>query len=118
MKYAKESVKRKRNSRRRRPRLLPTAILMLVLLASTACRTPCQTATGSEAYRVILYSMVGDLPSFPDWPDVEWTFRDGLYCLTEDDADRILDYAENALPLFLWELKQRERRLDIMLEGL
>ena len=65
-----------------------------------------------------MVSMVPSLPEIPSFPVLHWTYRDGLYGLEEEDADRLLDYGENALPLFVHELKTYEAKLDAVLSRL
>ena len=51
-------------------------------------------------------------------PEVMWIYYDGMYCLTEEDADRILDFKENTLPQFLWKLEQYKKEINIVFDAL
>ena len=62
--------------------------------------------------------MVPVLPEVPSLPELKWTYHDGLYCLDEHDADKLLNYGENDLPLFRWRLEQYRRELEAILERL
>ena len=62
--------------------------------------------------------MMPSLPSFPKWPDVAWYFQNGMYCLSEEDADRILDFGENRLVRFEHELEQYRRKAEIIFQSL
>lgn len=62
--------------------------------------------------------MIPDLPNLPEWPQLTWTYQDGMYCLSEDDADKVLDYWENKIPLYLWEMDSYKNKLMIVLEHL
>jgi hypothetical protein len=84
------------------------------LIASTGCTTtevPQETGT----YREIILGMVPELPDVPTFPTLHWTYSDGLYSLDEENVDRLLDYGENQLPHFRWELEQYERKLSAVL---
>ena len=62
--------------------------------------------------------MVPALPEVPILPQLTWTYKDGLYCLDEDNVNKLLDYGENTLPLFRWEMEQYQRKLEIILQSL
>ncbi len=62
--------------------------------------------------------MIPVLPEVPALPQLTWTYQDGLYCLDEQNVDSLLDYGENTLPLFRWELDQYRRKLDSILQAL
>ena len=49
---------------------------------------------------------------------LHWTEDDGKYCIPEEDADALLDYGENQMPMFRHELMQYEKKLEILLESL
>lgn len=44
--------------------------------------------------------MIPPLPSIPSFPELSWEFKDGRYSIDEADADKLLDYGENKLPLY------------------
>lgn len=93
------------------------AILLPVLLVSmTGCRSSEQTAEGT-AYQDALRNMVPALPEVPSFPALDWQYRDGMYCLTENDVDLFLDYRENALPIYIWEMQQYRKKMDAILES-
>ena len=62
--------------------------------------------------------MIPVLPEVPSLPELTWSFKDGLYCLDEQDVDKLLNYGENTLPYFRWELEQYQRKLDVILQSL
>lgn len=41
-----------------------------------------------------------------------------MYCITEEDADKLLDYGENELPLFSLRYDQYQRRMGLILDAL
>lgn len=54
----------------------------------------------------------------PVFPALAWSYENGLYCITEEDADKLLDYGENGLPLFSLRYDQYRRRMSIILDAL
>ena len=90
---------------------------LLVLTALTGCTTTSVTEEQSTLKETLL-SMIPVLPEVPALPQLTWTYQDGLYCLDEQNVDRLLDYGENTLPLFRWELDQYRRKLDSILQAL
>jgi len=62
--------------------------------------------------------MIPALPEVPAFPELSWSFQDGRYCISESDADKLLDYGENKLPLFKWELSSYEKQLTLIVEQL
>jgi len=55
------------------------------------------------------------MPVLPGLPDLSWTFRDGMYCLAEADVDKLLNYGENEIPLYLYEMGLWKAKLDVIL---
>lgn len=62
--------------------------------------------------------MAPEIPELPAWPQLAWTYRDGLYCLTEEDVDKILDYRENKIPAYLYEMEIYKAKIEMILEHL
>lgn len=62
--------------------------------------------------------MMPEIPEIPTFPTLQWTSCDGRYCISEEDADRLLDYGENALPKFKFQLGQYERQAELILAAL
>lgn len=62
--------------------------------------------------------MVPIMPEVPSMPQLEWIYWDGFYCLDERNADILLDYGENTLPHFRWELEQYQKKLETVLDAL
>ncbi len=83
----------------------------------TSCTTT-EVSDQSDIYRDALISMIPKLPEVPTLPQLTWTYKDGLYCLDEDNVNKLLDYGENTLPLFRWELEQYQRKLTTVLNAL
>ena len=88
-----------------------------VLIVSTAC-TSVPTVPADDPYREVLVSMAPEAPVIPAFPELNWTYQNGLYCITEEDADRLLDYGENELPLFAHQYDQYQRRMHLILDAL
>ena len=94
---------------------LPLAVLMSVLIVSTGCQT------GSEAsndYKSIVIGMVPEHPKHPELPALSWEYKDGRYSISAEDADLYLDYGENQIPLYLYQVEVYKEKLDILLEAL
>ncbi len=89
--------------------------MLLVLLVSTACRT---VQKSDAAYIEILISEIPEHPVLPSWPLVTWEYRDGRYSLGEEDVDKVLNYLENEIPLYKYEVKQYQEQLDVVLDAL
>lgn len=62
--------------------------------------------------------MVPELPEVPEFPVLHWSYSDGLYSIGEEGVDNLLDYGENLIPRFRWELEQYKEQLDIVLSAL
>lgn len=62
--------------------------------------------------------MIPLLPEVPSLPELSWSYQDGMYCLDEQNVDKFLDYGENTLPRFRWELERYQKELDTVLEAL
>lgn len=89
--------------------------MFLVLLVSTACRT---VQKSDAAYIEILISEIPEHPVLPSWPLVTWEYLDGRYSLGEEDVDKVLNYLENEIPLYKYEVKQYQEQLDVVLDAL
>ncbi len=92
-----------------------TALLVLTVL--TGCTTTSVTKE-QNTFKETLLSMIPALPEVPALPQLTWTYQDGLYCLDEQNVDKLLDYGENTLPRFRWELDQYRRKLDSVLQAI
>jgi hypothetical protein len=89
------------------------------LSVSTGCTSAEAIAPDEpDAYREVLKGMLPELPAVPSFPELSWSFHDGLYCISESDVDRLLDYGENMMPLLKSELGLYKRQLDIVLNQL
>jgi hypothetical protein len=87
------------------------------LIVSTGC-TSTPTVEVSDPYRQTLVSMAPKGPTIPAFPTLNWTYENGLYCIPEADADALLDYGENDLPLFAHRYGQYVRQMRLILEAL
>lgn len=82
--------------------------------------TSCQTRTRVELrddadYRKALIAALPDPPQLPRFPELHWTYKDGLYGLSESDADILLDFMENSLCEFSFDYMKWLEELDIIL---
>ncbi|NCC90318.1 MAG: hypothetical protein EOM01_08215 [Spirochaetia bacterium] len=76
------------------------------------------TVEENDPYRQVLVSMAPEAPTIPVFPALSWTYENGLYCIAETDADKLLDYGENELPLFAHRYGQYVRQIHLILETL
>jgi hypothetical protein len=76
------------------------------------------TVEENDPYRQVLASMAPEAPNIPVFPTLAWTYQNGLYCIAETDADKLLDYGENALPLFAHRYDQYLRQMRLILDAL
>jgi hypothetical protein len=72
----------------------------------------------NDPYRQVLVSMAPEAPTLPVFPKLSWSYENGLYCIAEADADALLDYGENALPLFAHSYGQYMRQMRLILDAL
>lgn len=91
--------------------------VILVLSASTSCTTT-SVVDGQDSFKETLLSMILPLPEIPSFPELTWVYQDGLYCLDEQNVDRLLDYGENKLPRYRFEMDRYEEELKIVLDGI
>lgn len=90
---------------------------LIVLTALTGCTTT-NVTEDNTTFKETLLSMIPDLPDVPSLPALSWTYQEGLYCLDEQNVDMLLDYGENTLPHFRWELEQYQRKMNTILQSL
>ena len=106
--------KSRRYGKRRLQRLsLPLLLLLSVLAALTGCGT---TEIPDESpYEEILIGMIPDLPELSPFPELQWELEEnGRYSISEEDADRLLDYVENKLNTYRHELQNYREILSIL----
>ena len=62
--------------------------------------------------------MAPEAPTIPVFPTLKWTYQNGLYCIAEADADKLLDYGENELQLFAHRYEQYLHQMRLILDAL
>ena len=110
--------KSRRYGKRKLRRLsLPLLLLLSVLTALTGCGT---TEIPDESpYEEILIGMIPDLPELPSFPELHWVLEaNGRYSISEEDADRLLDYRDNELPLYCFEIERYQSELRVITDSL
>ena len=117
MKYSRRSPPSPKKNRLKRSNLLRAVMLPAVLIVSTGC-TSVPTGQENDPYRQVLVSMAPEAPTIPAFPTLNWTYQNGLYCISETDADELLDYGENELPLFAHRYEQYLRQIGLILDAL
>lgn len=101
--------------------MLRLAILTLICLAlTTACSTVKEIVPvdPGEGYREAVIALMPEAPVLPEFPTLNWTYQDGLYCINEADVDKLLDYRDNALPLYRYEAEVYEEQIKAIIKGI
>ena len=62
--------------------------------------------------------MFPSLPDLPSFPTLEWKYEDGCYSISEEDVDKLLDYGENKIPLYKYEIDVYSREMEVLKETL
>ena len=68
--------------------------------------------------RETLVEMLPDPPEVPTLPSLHWIYQDGLYGLSEADADKFLDFKENTLPGFKIDMDAWVEEVNVVLQQL
>ncbi len=92
-------------------------ILLLVLIGLTSCTTT-KVPTESKNFDSILIDMIPEGPSIPILPELTWSLENDKYCLSERDVDKLLDYGENKLPFYRFEIDIFNKQLELILNGI
>lgn len=59
--------------------------------------------------------MIPNLPEYPEFSALEWEYEEnGRYSLSEEDVDKFLSYMENDIPLYLWEVEQYRKKMEVV----
>lgn len=104
---------------KRKPQML--FLLPLLLMSVLAVSTGCETAEipDESPYEEILIGMIPDLPDLPLFPELHWKLEEnGRYSISEEDADRLLDYRDNELPLYCFEIERYQSELRVITDSL
>ncbi len=117
MKCTRRSQPSHKKSRPERSSLPSVVTLLAVLIVSTGC-TSVPTIEENDPYRQILVSMAPEAPDIPVFPELSWSYGNGLYCIPEADADALLDYGENELPQFAHHYDLFLRQMHLILDAL
>lgn len=67
-----------------------------------------------EGTATLILSAVPSLPNVPEFPlSMDWDYNKdlGLYTLPERDVDRLLDYRDNLIPMYLAQMNLYEEEL-------
>ena len=102
-------------------KLLKLCLPLLALLSVLAASTGCETAEipDKSPYGEILVGMIPDLPVLPSFPELHWELEEnGRYSISEEDADRLLDYRDDELPMYRFKIDRYQSELDTVSEAL
>lgn len=58
------------------------------------------------------------LPSIPEFPKLEWEYEGGRYSINESDVDKLLDYGENKIPLYRYEMEVYSSSIEALKDAL
>lgn len=92
--------------------------VLLVLIVLTGCTSTETIEPEQDNYQEVLKGMIPLLPEIPSFPELSWSFENNKYSISESDVDKLLDYGENKIPLYKFELDLYKRQLDIVLQQL
>lgn len=56
-----------------------------------------------------------ELPELPEFPDLSWQFDQGRYSISESDVDRLLDYRDNQLAEYRFQVEIYADQLKIVI---
>lgn len=88
--------------------------MILVLIVSTSC----QTNAADRQSRELIASFLPKAPELPQFPSLYWTYKNGLYGLSEADVDVLLDFVENSLAEFSFDYMAWQDQVNIIIEKL
>lgn len=86
-------------------------MLLLALSVLISCTTT-EIPNDENSYYAILVDMIPPLPSIPSFPELTWEFKDGRYSIDEADVDKLLDYGENKLTLYRYQMDVYQASLE------
>jgi hypothetical protein len=62
--------------------------------------------------------MIPSTPEIPNFPKLTWSLENDKYYLSERDVDTLLNYGENELPLYRFEMNSFNKQLELILNGI
>lgn len=92
-------------------------MLLLALSVLIGCTTT-ELPNDENSYYAILVDMIPPLPSIPSFSELTWEFKDGRYSIDEADVDKLLDYGENKLTLYRYQMDVYQASLESIKEAL
>lgn len=96
-------------------------LALSALIACTSTNRASNTEEVSESFNVYVKTILSEfphLPEVPSFPELHWTYNDGLYGIDEEAVDKLLNYAENAIPLFKHNLETYEEKVNVIINAL
>ena len=96
-------------------------LALSALIACTSTNRSSNTEEVSESFNVYVKTILSDfphLPEVPSFPELHWTYNDGLYGISEEAVDKLLNYAENTIPLFKHNLETYEEKVNVIIKAL
>lgn len=94
-------------------------MLAVVLTVLTACKSvEYIPVDAGETYTGAIVDILPVLPTLPDFPELKWEYSGGRYSISEADVDTLLDYKDNVLVLYRYELGVYKDEMLILVNAL
>lgn len=115
-----EKPRKKINLTRYLQSLLVTLPLALIVLTMAGCKTTKEIVPvdPGEDYREAVAALLPDPPVIPEFPQLKWAYSEGRYSIDEADVDKLLDFRDNALPQYRYEVEVYTAQVDAIIKGL
>ena len=91
--------------------------MLLALSALISC-TSIEEQTPDTSFNEIIVGMFPSLPTLPSFPELGWEYENERYSISEEDVDKLLDYGENKIPLYRYEIEVYSREMEVLKETL
>lgn len=94
--------------------------MLMILLLLPSILTGCQS-TKIELDRNFIktqLNLMPELPELPEFPSVRIEAVDGKQVMTSEDAVKIINYVENQLADYKWEIERYKENVSIVLDPL
>lgn len=117
------NLKFKVSKRKLQKAVLLFLIALMVLLFAivlTGCQIlePLSKSERAIDNKPILVNMLPTFPEFPAFPQLEWQDDNGRQSISNEDAVKFLDYWENDIAEYQFEVKKYRDSLEVVLEAL
>ena len=93
---------------------------MIVLLSMTVL-TSCRTIYSADPvvdHKKVILNMVPEHPELPEWPKLNWISGDGIQSISNKDALKIIEYWENLIPQYLYEVDVYKKDIAVLMDAM